>query len=188
MAKTNSHHERKNFIEAKFYGRVELLFGWSYLYFHQEGIAQKLLHRLKYNNMPEIGVELGRMYASEIIQLLQKQQLDAIVPVPLHYKKLKKRGYNQSEKFAEGISSITGIPVITALSRTQSTETQTAKNRLERWNNVNSIFKIIKEEIHGKRVLLVDDVITTGATIEACASVLVKANCQVAVLSLATVK
>lgn len=188
MAKTNSHKFEDNFIEAKFYGRVELLFAWSYLYFHQDGIAQKLLHYLKYKNTPDVGIELGKRYAYEIKSVLENYHLDMIIPVPLHFKRLKKRGYNQSEKFAQGISLVTGIPVINGLKRTKATSTQTAKNRVERWSNVDNIFKIDKEEIKGKRVLLVDDVITTGATIEACVQELENANCKVGVLAIGTAK
>lgn len=188
VAKTGSHKESPNFIEQKFHGRVALTSACSYLYFQQDGIAQQLLHHLKYKNLPQLGVEMGQRYGAELSNYIVDKQIDFIVPVPLHYKKLKKRGYNQSAQIATGLSEVTGIPMLDALKRIKSTTTQTAKNRVERWKNVSQIFEISNPKINQKRILLVDDVITTGATIEACAQVLLDADCQVAVLSLAAAK
>ncbi|MEQ8925135.1 MAG: ComF family protein [Fulvivirga sp.] len=186
-AKTNSHLERENFIKRKFNGKIQIENAWSYLYFQQGGIAQKLIHHLKYENRPELGVELGKRYAIAIKQIIYQDKPDYIVPVPLHYKKLKKRGYNQSEEFAKGLSEVLGVPFTNALERKVATETQTAKTRMARWENVNTIFTL-KENLVNKHILLVDDVITTGATIEACAQTLINNGCRVTLVTLASVR
>ena len=188
VAKTNSHNEKPNFIEEKFYGRVNLGSAWAYFFFQQQGIAQDILHHIKYKNFPELAEELGRRYALELKKKLDDACFDYIVPVPLYYKKFKKRGYNQSEKFANGLSENSLIPTLNALRRLNDSETQTAKTRVERWRNVKGIFELQKEEIKDKKILLVDDVITTGATIEACSKVLLDEGCVVSVLALAAAR
>lgn len=188
MAKTNSHLEEENFIEKKFYGKVQIEKAWSFLYFQQHGIAQKVIHHLKYENCQEVGVILGRRYGLDIKENLAKLSLDYIVPVPLHFKKLKSRGYNQSEMFAKGISESLEIPLLDALKRNKPTQTQTSKTRIERWQNVERIFSIKDQSIAGKKVLLVDDVVTTGSTLESCAETLLENNCQVYVATLAAAK
>jgi ComF family protein len=157
-------------FQSKFYGEVHFDFITAYLKFYKSGIAQNLLHRLKYQNQPNIGYVLGKWLGSELLSQKKKHLFDLIIPVPLHRKKVARRGYNQSAYFAEGISKATSVPYTTkVLSRTVMNETQTNKTRVERWKNVEGIFKVDKADaISGKRVLLVDDVITTGATVEAC--------------------
>ena len=130
-----------------------------------------VLFQLKYYGNQRIGTFLGRCMAKELSASGFFEGIDGIVPVPLHYKKRKERGYNQSELLAEGISSVVGIPVLKdVLLRRQYTETQTRKSNYERWNNVLDVFESVSlERLSNKHVLLVDDVLTTGATLVACA-------------------
>ncbi|WP_336246174.1 ComF family protein [Cognataquiflexum nitidum] len=147
----------------------------SFLRFSKKGASQSLLHQLKYKNKPEIGIELGRLYGNILRQSGFSQNWDHIVPVPLHPLKKKKRGYNQSEQFAKGLSEALNIPVALSLIRVQFTETQTRKSRMERIENVAEVFDVDSlDEIKGKRLLLVDDVMTTGATLITCANVLLE--------------
>lgn len=140
---------------------------------------QHLLHQLKYNQCPEIGERLGRAYGHELSESSLANELDLIIPVPLHRSRLRQRGYNQSAHFAMGLSEALQVPWDESISiRTQATATQTRKNRLERWENVRQVFSVEKGvPVRGKRVLLVDDVITTGATLEACGSHLLESGC-----------
>jgi ComF family protein len=146
------------------------------------------MRQLKYQGKREIGHFLGELYAFELGETWNQQGIDVIVPVPLHPKKLRKRGYNQSLSFAEGLSKEWNIPVEKdCLYRKKDTGTQTRKSRYERWENVEDIFGIKHEDrIKGNYILLVDDVITTGATIEACARVLLtKKETKVGAISIA---
>ena len=145
----------------------------AFIRFTKKGKSQKLLHLLKYKNKPEIGLEMGRLYGITLKENGFSNEWDVIVPVPLHPIKQKRRGYNQSEKFASGLSSELGIPAQELLVRKKFTETQTKKSRLQRLENVDEVFGLA-ENLNGMvlRVLLVDDVITTGATLCVCANVL----------------
>jgi len=148
----------------------------------------RLIFRLKYDGYTEVGFELGRIYGHNLASSGFTEGIDCLVPVPLHKRKERKRGFNQSLVIAEGISSSTGIPVSTGyLVRKTSTATQTVRSRIERWRNVEGIFTVERaDEIAGSHVLLVDDVITTGSTIDACCSALMAAtDIKVSVVSLA---
>lgn len=154
-------------------GLTEVKLVMSFLRFTKKGISQSLLHQLKYRNRPEIGVELGRIYGSILHSVNLHNNWDEITPVPLHPLKQKRRGYNQSEQFANGLSDAMGIPVNISLERVQFTETQTKKSRIERIENVSEVFAVKKEsQLTGKRILLVDDVMTTGATLISCTNML----------------
>lgn len=145
----------------------------AFLRFSKKGKSQTLLHQLKYRNKPEIGEEMGRLYGVLLAQHGFLAEWDVIVPVPLHPMKQKRRGYNQSEKFADGLSKPLEIKVSNLLERKKFTETQTKKSRLQRLENVDEVFELKEgENISGLRIVLVDDVITTGATLCACANVL----------------
>ena len=158
----------------------------AFLKFRKEGIVQHLLHELKYNNRPEVGIKLGKQYGRELKQN-NIDGFDIIVPVPLHESRRRKRGYNQSSKFAEGLSESLGISWSESISlRTSSTATQTKKSKSERWNNVKDVFAVQNtDSIKQKRILLVDDVITTGATIEACGRHLLDQGCTLSIACIA---
>lgn len=185
---TNHHKNTKNDTFNTFYGIVNLEFAFSMLYFHHDGIVQKLIHQLKYKGREEIGVFLGEKYAFELKNIKVKYNLDFIVPVPLHKKKLKERGYNQIDSFCLALSKELDIPFITdLLFRNQYSKTQTKKNKEQRLDTIESIFDVRNiDNYHGKHFLLVDDVITTGATIELCAKALLKIpNTKVSVITIA---
>lgn len=180
LPKTNYHLMDENPIKNKLIGRLPVKHAWAYLKFRKTGIVQHLLHQLKYNNKPEVGVKLGAHYGEELARCGYQNEFDVIIPVPLHPTRKRKRGYNQSEKFAEGLSNSLGIPWDKSISvRKLSTLTQTKKSKQERWENVESVFDIdAVEKIKSQRVLLVDDVITTGATLEACGQHLISHGCK----------
>jgi ComF family protein len=171
LPRTNFHKTPNNVLFTKLQGRMQLDHAFSFLLFIKDGRVQRLLHELKYNNRPELAVELGRVYGEELLPHHIQNSIDLIIPVPLHASKLRKRGYNQSEAFAQGLSdSLQRSVNATCLERVLKTETQTRKSKLMRWENVREVFSVRDNgEVKGKRILLVDDVITTGATIEACA-------------------
>jgi len=188
LPKTNYHKQEDNPLARVFWGRVNLENVSAYYYFSKGSKVQHLMHQFKYKGRHEIGVYLGKLYGSDLIQDEKFQDVDMVIPVPLHPKKIRKRGYNQSEKFASGLAQAMKIELDTqSLIRTYASETQTRKTRFSRWENVKEIFKVTDEEkIAGKHILLVDDVITTGATIEASASHLLSIEgARVSVASLA---
>jgi len=150
-------------------GRVPLQSA-NYLYsFEKSGPVQNLLHAIKYQNQKELATFLGEQMAFELKDQIALQNIDYLIPIPLHQKKLKSRGYNQSEFFAKGISNQIQKPILSQnLKRTVETSTQTKKRKYQRWENVKGIFELQQpEQLINKHILLVDDVVTTGATIEA---------------------
>ncbi len=154
------------FIDAVHYSHF-----FAYLKYYKKGITQKLLSGIKYKNRPELADRLGQLMADQLLELNNADQYDIILPVPLHPRKKRDRGYNQSDYFAGGLSKILKIPFYTdLLIRKSNNPTQTNKNREERLLNVKDIFRIRDAAtIFDKHILLVDDVITTGATLESCA-------------------
>ena len=184
LPKTNYHLQENNPIRQRLNNRLPVAFATAFLKFKKNGMVQHLLHELKYNNHPEIGVRLGKIFGHE---LLPVNAFDVVIPVPLHAARQRQRGYNQSAKFAEGLSEALSIPYLDNISlRNTRTATQTRKNRLERWENVREVFQITNaERVRGKHVLLVDDVFTTGATIEACGQHLVQSGCLLSVACIA---
>ncbi len=165
IPKTGFHLKKDNPLFQKFVSEPKVKEVATYMHFNKFGIAQKIIHELKYNNRPEIGIMMGRWYAQELKEA--KWNFDMIISVPLHPSKLKKRGYNQSDQIALGISEVLGIPVEKDIaSRIRKTTTQTKKSKVQRWQNLDSVYQINKpEQIEGKNLLIVDDVLTTGATI-----------------------
>ncbi|MES2689491.1 MAG: ComF family protein [Bacteroidota bacterium] len=184
---TGFHLMPENDLEKTFWGRVRLQRAFSFLVFRKKGIVQKLLHELKYANNPELGILLGRLYASKLKRA--GLTFDAVIAIPLHASKQKLRGYNQSDCFAQGLSEVFNCAhLTTAVKRNKSTETQTRKDRIQRWDNVETVFEVVQPDtIQGKNILLVDDVITTGATIEACAQSILKHTDKLSVASIACV-
>ena len=178
LPRTNYHLDPGNALFKRLNGRIPLKFGGAYFLFRKGGKVQHLLHELKYNNHPEIGFTLGEVYGQELGQL-PDHRFSLIIPVPLHPSRKRKRGYNQSEEFAKGLSKQMAIPYLDALVRTTKTETQTRKTKLKRWQNVSEVFEVKDpSQVENQHVLLVDDVITTGATIEACAQILLASGCS----------
>ena len=178
LAPTNLHLHQENEFTDRFEGRVQLELGASLYYFSKTSKVQKLLHLLKYGDRPMIGVQLGKWYGHILKEQSLFSTIDLIIPVPLHPKRERQRGYNQSTQFAIGLSETLNIPYReNVLKRQLYTPTQTGKNRVERLENVLPAFQLKqKEVIAGKHVLLVDDVLTTGATLEACALQLLEAS------------
>lgn len=184
-------YEEPTILDQLFWGRVQLKATYSMLFFEKGKNVKPILHALKYKDKPEIGIQFGKLIGQKIKPLTQFQDLDALIPVPLHYQKKFIRGYNQSEKLAEGISEILNIPVdADFLKRNKNTETQTKKNRFLRWDNVQNKFSIKINSKNYKHIAIVDDVITTGATLEAIIQEIQKNNPEVciSVISLAIAK
>ncbi len=180
LPKTKYHEEVDNIIMSRLSGRLPLVFALAYLKFRKTGVVQHLLHQLKYNNHPEIGVKLGKIYGKELIDSGYINKFDLIVPIPLHSSRKRSRGYNQSAKFAEGLSSSMKIPWDeNIVVRKIKTTSQTRKSKAERWINVKDVFVIQQpEKVINKRILLIDDIITTGATLEACGHQLLDNGCS----------
>ena len=174
-------------IEKLFWGIVPVERAASYFYYRKGSPYINLLHRLKYKNRPQIGVMLAKNAATELLTKGFFNGIELILPLPLSKKKERSRGYNQCDYIAEGLSQVTGIPVVRGcITRTKANETQTHKNRQERWKNVEGIFAVSNPDaVRGKHVLLIDDVLTTGATISDCARALVRAGCRVTIFTLA---
>ncbi|MEJ0031373.1 MAG: ComF family protein [Bacteroidota bacterium] len=180
LPKTSYHRYDENPVRNRLAGRLPLQFASAFLKFRKGGLVQSLLHELKYNNRPEVGVRIGHLYGLELVDAGMSNSFDVIIPVPLHASRLRKRGYNQSAKFAEGLSEALNIEWEESISlRLEATNTQTRKGRADRWSNVKNAFSVATiDKVEGKRVLLVDDVITTGATIEACGHHLIESGCE----------
>ncbi|MBS1651239.1 MAG: ComF family protein [Bacteroidetes bacterium] len=168
LPRSNFHLNNNNEIYLALAGRVPIVFCTSLFVFEKKGRVQKVLHSLKYKSNPELGILLGNMLGKTLCET-EAHNCDVIIPIPLHKNKQRQRGYNQSEMFAKGISAALNKPVISdKLIKIEHTETQTKKKKFERWENVENVFRIENaDEFYGKHILLVDDVITTGATIEA---------------------
>lgn len=174
LPRTNFHLSDDNPVNRIFWGRAGILHAASFLLFNKGSKVQHLIHALKYKGRKDVGIFLGTEYGRDLKNCSGFSDVSIILPVPLHKKKYLKRGYNQSEQFAIGLSGVMGIPYACHyLYRKYSSETQTRKSRFKRWQNVNEIFGVREtEKIAGNRVLLVDDVVTTGATLEACVNAL----------------
>jgi ComF family protein len=188
IPRTNFHLIPGNPVAQMFWGRCMIEKASSFSFYTRGSRIRKLIHNMKYKGHKEIGYELGKLYSSSLKSSGFTADLDIIIPVPLHHTKLRKRGFNQSEYIARGIGEVTGLQVETRyLKRVTGTGTQTKSTRFDRWINVEGTFKAYHtEELIGKHILLIDDVITTGSTIEACANELLKIeNVRVSVVALA---
>jgi ComF family protein len=174
-----------NPVEKIFWGRLPLKAATAQLYFTKESLLQSLMHQFKYKGNKELGLQLGRIIGEQL-RRSGRFEADALVPLPLFPAREKRRGYNQAVVLCEGIAERLDIPVLDKIiSRPQHTETQTKKGRIERWKNIEGKFTLLRPEAaQNKHLLLVDDVVTTGATLEACGTELLKA--ENARLSLAT--
>ena len=188
LPRTNLHLKPDNAVERMFWGKTELQRATSYFYYQRGSDYREILHQLKYRGRKEVGVSMGKQMAAELQKDGFFDDIAYLIPIPLHRKKQRIRGYNQSACLAEGISRVTGIPVIEkAITRQRHTETQTRKSAFDRWTNVEGIFKLHSTELFAnKHILLIDDVLTTGATCVACADALVEVdNVRLSVLTLA---
>ncbi|GAA4067144.1 ComF family protein [Flavobacterium cheonanense] len=173
---TNHHLSKNNDVYSKFYGRIPIEFASSLMYFHKKGIVQEMIHKLKYKGHQEIGEAIGYWYAEELKDVEELNDVDFIIPIPLHKKRFKERGYNQVTTFGEALSkSWIKSYDETILVRNVYSKTQTTKSILGRAEVVENIFGInYNESHHNKHFLLIDDVITTGSTLEACGRELLK--------------
>lgn len=170
---TNDHVNHNNDLYRKFVFESKIKSASSLLYFHKGGVAQKLLYELKYKGKKDIGSMLGKWYAKDLNEIT----FDIIIPVPLHKSKLRSRGYNQSESIAEGIGDVTKKNVVRELiKRVVATSTQTKKTKVGRWKNLENVYSKVDTDLSNTSVLVVDDVITTGATVGMLCSRLVEAG------------
>jgi ComF family protein len=173
---TNHHLNPENEAFKKFYGRIPVEHASALLYFNKKGMVQELIHNLKYKGHEEIGTVLGEWYASDLKNSQILNDIDMIIPVPLHKKRLKERGYNQVTNFGLALSENFKIPLNnTILMRKVYSKTQSKKNLLGRTEGIESVFDVdFTEGDTDKHYLLIDDVLTTGATLEACSKALLK--------------
>lgn len=184
---TDYHLHTENRVAKQLWGRLPLNAAMAMLYFRKGTKVQTLLHNLKYNGKTDVGLVLGKLLGTRLKNSPLYQDIDYIIPVPLHQKKERKRGYNQCSYIANGISEAMDLPVSeTHLIRTIATESQTKKARYTRYENMLEVFAVKNiGELNQKHILLVDDVLTTGATLEACANILLKNG--VSKISIATI-
>lgn len=184
---TDHHLHAENIAAKQLWGRLPCHAVMALLYFKKGSRTQNIIHSLKYKGRQDLGVKLGHMIAEKLLMNTAYRKVDLVIPVPLHPAKERLRGYNQSRCIAEGIASELGVQVnTTSLLRKKFTGTQTKKGRYHRSENMRAVFSIADPDaITGKHILLVDDIITTGATLEACGIALLTAN--IATLSIAAV-
>jgi ComF family protein len=178
LPSTNFFDQRGNPVEQIFYGRIRIVAAACGYFFTKDSLLQNLITQLKYRGNKELGFYLGRLLGNFLMKSARFADVDALVPLPLNARREKKRGYNQATALCNGIASVWNKPVLERnIIRTVDTETQTHKGRISRWENMDGIFAVINPaELENKHLLLVDDVVTTGATLEACGSEILKVN------------
>ena len=176
MPLTQYHLDTKNEAVKKFYGKIEIQHASAFLYFNKKGMVQELIHNLKYKRHEEIGFVLGNWYVADLKELNLETPFDVVIPVPLHKRKFRERGYNQVTTFGKALAEGLNIAFDDAvLYRKKYSKTQSKKNLLGRSENIENIFDVhFSTENQNKHFLIVDDVLTTGATLEACSRALLK--------------
>jgi ComF family protein len=176
LPRTNFENDFENPVAKLFWGRVQLVYGLSAFQFNKKGLIQKLMHQLKYNKATVVGEILGKELGEVLHRANYPDRFDAVVSVPLHAKKLRQRGYNQSDVIAQAVSKVIEKPIVfEAIERKIHTTSQTKKGRYARWENVEEIFVATQPQLlAGKHILVVDDVVTTGATLESCCNILLQ--------------
>lgn len=187
LPSTNFHLHANNPVEKIFWGRMPVTYATAQYYFTKESMMQRLMHQFKYRGNREVGLYLGRLMGFALKESNRFNFVDALIPLPLHKSKEHKRGYNQAAVLCEGIAGILNKPVLSdVVVRPEQTETQTKKGRVERWQNMEGKFELTNANpVENKHLLLVDDVITTGATVEACGKEILKAsNVQLSIATL----
>jgi ComF family protein len=169
-----------NASEKLFWGKVSITAAASFLFFQKKSSTQHLLHQLKYQQKENIGEWLGEQFAYSLQSKGRFAEVEIIIPIPLHPSRIKFRGYNQCDAIARGMASVLQIPIVNGvLIRSVATQSQTKKNRFQRFENMESVFSLAQAStIKGKNILLLDDVLTTGATLVSAAQVLAKAGVQ----------
>lgn len=174
------HLQAENPIKDHFYGKIPITHGAALYHFVKSGRVQSIMHNLKYRKMPYIGIELGKILGEKLRESPYYQDIDVVIPIPLHPKKLMKRGFNQSEKVALGLAESMGISVETkAVKRIVNTPSQTTLSRADRLENVKDAFQVTESpSMKEKSILLVDDVLTTGATLAVCGKALLEGGCK----------
>ena len=191
MPRTNYHLRADNPVEQRFWGRFPLERATSYFRYGKDGDYRRILFRLKYEGRKDCAEAMGRLMAADLARSGFFEGVDVLLPVPLHPDKQRLRGYNQSACIAQGVSAVTGIPVsVGNVRRLKFTETQTRKSAHQRWDNVDGVFEAVDAAAFaGQHVLLLDDVLTTGATLTACADALAGVEgVRFSVLALAVVE
>lgn len=186
-----SYDAYENEMAKVFWGRIPVERCAPFMYYLAKSASANLIYLLKYNDRPDIGEYLGKMIAEEFKKDYFFEEIDLIVPIPLECKRQRKRGYNQSLMIARGVSDVTGLPIGTDIIERKIFESsQTEKNRWMRNDNVKDVFQLLQpEKVQGKHILLIDDVVTTGATISSCGQELAKAgNVKISVLSIGFAK
>ncbi len=180
----------ENMMAKLFWGQIKLEKATALFYYEPHAETAQILYELKYKNHPEIGVVMGRMMAKELMKSGLFEDIDALVPVPLAKKRERERGYNQSLELAKGVSEVTGLPIANlVIRRTKFVGSQTKRGRWERNENVEHVFELVDDNISDQHLLLIDDVVTTGATVIACAKEMQKAsNVKISVLALGFAK
>lgn len=190
LPETGYHSMADNAVAQQLWGRLPIIHASAFLSVQDGNITQQMIHLLKYKRKFSIGIKLGRMYAHKLLeQASMIRDIDLIVPVPLHVNRKRQRGYNQSDYFAQGLSEVLNVPFDTnVMTRVVENVSQTKRSRYDRWENVQGIFALTApEKVKGRHILLVDDVITTGATIESCAAALLSGeDVRVSVVTIAT--
>ncbi|MBD5223376.1 MAG: ComF family protein [Bacteroidales bacterium] len=186
LPRTNYHRLPGNAMEQRFMGRFPYQRAAGHFFYSRDSDIARLIHDFKYHNFPGLAREFGRFVGQEIAITPFFDGVDIIVPVPLHWKRILKRGYNQSLEIAKGLSEATGLPVVQSLKAVQNHRTQTSMSRSSRIDNIEGVFSVGGSDLSGKGVLIVDDVCTTGATLAEAAITITRKypSCKVSLLTI----